>query len=77
MANVLLQNNQNQSNNSNSILGLINQAKSLGPSGAVFNQLYSTNPQFKQFADSMQGKTPEQAFREQGLDFNQFKSLKW
>lgn len=41
----------------------------------VFNQLYATNPEFKQFADSMQGKTPEQAFRERGLDFNQVRKM--
>lgn len=76
MTNVLLQNNQAQSSN-NSIFNLINQAKSLGPSGTVFNQLYNNNPQFKQFADSMQGKTPEQAFSEHGLDYNRFKNLKW
>jgi hypothetical protein len=39
--------------------------------------MYRTNPQFKRFADSMQGKTPDQAFMENGLDFNQFKNLKW
>jgi len=39
--------------------------------------MYRTNPQFKQFADSMQGKTPEQAFQENGLDFNQFKGYRW
>ena len=76
MANVLLQNNQTQTSN-NSILKLISQAKSLGPSVTVFNQLYSTNQDFKQFADSMQGKTPEQAFSEYGLNFNQFKPYKW
>lgn len=38
----------------------------------IFNKLYNSNHQFRQFADSMQGKTPEQAFQEQGLDYNQF-----
>lgn len=41
----------------------------------IFNKLYNTNPQFRQFADSMQGKTPEQAFQEQGLDYEQFKRV--
>lgn len=41
----------------------------------IFNKLYNSNPQFKAFADSMQGKTPEQAFQENGLDYNQFKNV--
>ena len=41
----------------------------------IFNKLYNSNPQFKQFADSMQGKTPEQAFQEQGLDYSQFQNV--
>jgi len=41
----------------------------------IFNKLYNSNPQFRQFADSMQGKTPEQAFQEQGLDYNQFQNV--
>lgn len=43
----------------------------------MFNQMYQNNPQFRQFADSMRGKTPEQAFKENGLNFNQFKNMKW
>lgn len=41
----------------------------------IFNKLYNSNPQFRQFADSMQGKTPEQAFQEQGLDYNQYRNI--
>ncbi len=41
----------------------------------IFNKLYHSNPQFRNFADSMQGKTPEQAFQEQGLDYNQFRDV--
>ena len=41
----------------------------------IFNKLYNSNPQFRQFAESMQGKTPEQAFQEQGLDYNQFQNV--
>ena len=41
----------------------------------IFNKLYNTNPQFKAFADSMQGKTPEQAFQENGLDYSQFQNI--
>lgn len=50
-----------------------------GPMGLmqnmIFNNLYRNNPQFKQFADSMQGKNPEEAFQEQGLDYNQFRNV--
>ena len=41
----------------------------------IFNKLYQSNPQFRQFADSMQGKTPEQAFQEHGLDYSQFQNI--
>lgn len=41
----------------------------------LYSQMYQTNPQFREFADSMRGKTPEQAFSENGLDFNQFRHL--
>ena len=41
----------------------------------IFNRMYQSNPQFRQFADSMQGKTPEQAFQEQGLDYAQFQNI--
>ena len=60
-----------------SLLETLKQIKHQGPSNTLFNQMYQNNPQFKQFADSMQGKTPEQAFNEHGLDFNQFKNYKW
>ncbi len=74
MGNILFQNSNRQGN---TLLAMINQAKGMGPSNVVFAQMYQSNPQFRQFADSMQGKTPEQAFRENGLDFNQFKPFKW
>lgn len=41
----------------------------------IFNMLYNKNPQFRQFADSMRGKTPEQAFQENGLDYNQYRNI--
>ena len=50
-----------------------------GPGGLIqqmiFNRMYQSNPQFRQFADSMQGKTPEQAFQEQGLDYSKFQNI--
>ena len=41
----------------------------------IFNNMYNSNPQFRQFADAMQGKTPEQAFQEYGLDYNQYRNV--
>jgi hypothetical protein len=75
MGNILFQNSPKPKGNP--ILDQLAQIRQAGPSNAVFNQMYQTNPQFRQFADSMRGKTPEQAFRENGLDFNQFKNYKW
>ena len=51
------------------------QMASQGDTGAFYAHLYQTNPQFRQFANSMQGKTPEQAFREHGIDFEQVRNL--
>lgn len=65
----------------NSMPGPINQPQQMqnGPGGIlqnfIFNKLYQSNPQFKSFADSMQGKTPEQAFQECGLDYSQFQNI--
>lgn len=41
----------------------------------IFNRMYQSNPKFRQFADSMQGKSPEQAFQEQGLDYSQYQNI--
>lgn len=73
MANMLF----NRNNQNNTPLVQLQQLRQQGPSNVLFNKMYNSNPQFKQFADSMQGKTPEQAFSENGLDFNRFKNLKW
>lgn len=59
----------------NTILDAVRQVRSMGNPDAAYAQLYQTNPQFRQFADSMRGKTPEQAFRENGLDFGQFRNI--
>lgn len=57
----------------NSILEAVNALKSAsqGDPQALYSHLYQVNPQFRNFADSMRGKTPEQAFQENGLDFGQ------
>lgn len=71
MANILLQNQNPQPNPT------IDTIRRQGPSNILFANLYQNNPSFRQFADSMRGKTPEQAFSENGLDFNQFRQYKW
>ena len=38
---------------------------------AMFNQAYQNNPEFRDFANSMKGKTMEEACREKGIDPNQ------
>jgi hypothetical protein len=37
--------------------------------------MYKQDPQFRDFANSVKGKTPEQAFQERGLDFGQFRNM--
>ena len=64
-------NNQPQPGNQG-IFGLMKQLKGGNPQ-EMFNQMYQTNPQFRDFANSVKGKTPEQAFQEKGFDFNSFK----
>lgn len=77
MASILAQQfQQHQQQNSNPLMKLM-QLRQQGSSNFIFNQMYNSNPQFRQFADSMQGKTPEQAFHENGLDFSSFQQYKW
>ena len=65
--------NQTQPGNQ-SIFGLIKQLKT-GNVDDIFNEMYQTNPQFRDFANSIKGKSPEQAFQEQGFDFSPFKNM--
>jgi hypothetical protein len=39
----------------------------------LFEQMMRSNPSFAQFVTDNAGKTPEQAFRDNGLDYEQFK----
>ena len=42
----------------------------------IFNKMYQSNMfNFRQFADSMRGKTPEQAFQEAGLNYSQYQNV--
>ena len=61
----------------NSVLDAVNQTRSILGSdpNAALSSLYQSNPQFRQFADSMRGKTPQQAFRENGLDYDDYRPL--
>lgn len=59
----------------NSALQAVSQLRALGNPNQAYAQLYQSNPQFRQFADSMRGKTPEQAFRENGFDFGAFRKM--
>ncbi len=49
----------------------------MGSSSVVFNKLYQSNQNFRQFADQVRNMTPEQAFKQYGLNYDQFKGLKW
>ena len=57
--------------------GLINTFKSLsgGNPQAMYDYMYESNPNFKEFADSVKDKTPEQAFSEHGMNFDQIRGL--
>ena len=59
----------------NSILSAVQQLRSLGDPSQLYAQMYRYDPQFRQFADSVRGKTPEQAFRENGLDYGQVRNM--
>lgn len=43
----------------------------VGMRSSIFAQMYQNNPQFREFADSLNGKTPQQAFQENGYDISQ------
>lgn len=58
-------------------VNLISNIMASGPSEAVFAKMYNSNPRFKQFADSVKGMSPEEAFAKNGLDFNQVRNLRW
>lgn len=48
----------------------------------IFNKMYQSNPKlpnsnitFRDIVSQSQGKTPEQAFQEQGLDYSQYQNI--
>lgn len=64
-------------NQGNNLIDAIGAAKSLmsGDPQGMFQSLMQTNPQFRDFAQSMAGKTPEQMCQSCGLDYEQVVSL--
>lgn len=72
MASSLFKNSSNASGSD--AVSMLRQIVGTDPN-AAFESMYRSNPRFRQFADSMKGKSPEDAFREYGLDFNQYRGL--
>ncbi len=60
-----------------SLIQALNSARSIigGNPQAAFNTLMQQNPQFAAFARANMGKTPEQAFRDYGYDYNAIKGM--
>ena len=56
------------------LFGLISQLRN-GGADALFNQMYKSNPQFRDFANSMRGKDPRDAFKERGLDYDKVRDM--
>ena len=46
-----------------------------GDANWLISYLMQINPDFRSFMGTVQGKTPQQAFQEHGLDFSQFSGL--
>ena len=74
MSKFLQQFQQTPSNPMMETLLLVNALAGNSPSQVVQN-LMKTSPQFARLANEVQGKTPEQAFSERGLDFGTIKML--
>lgn len=56
-------------------LGMIQQMMQGKSPEQYFGQMMQTNPQFRQFVQENQGKTPEQIAAEHGIDFNMLKGM--
>lgn len=55
----------------NNVLQILQMLKSGNPE-QIGKQMMQSNPQFAQFMQSVQGKTPEQVAKEHGIDLSQF-----
>lgn len=66
-----------QQRGGNPMLDRISMMRSMlsGNPEQLYNQMYQSNPQFRNFADSMKGKTIEQAYMEHGQDPNQVRNM--
>ena len=69
-----LMNSMQPQNNLQSLMNIARMLKSGNPEQIAMN-LMQKNPQFKTFMDSVQGKTPEQFCKENGIDFGQISSM--
>ena len=66
-----------QGNGGNPMLDRIAMMRSMltGNPEQMYNQMYQSNPKFREFADGMKGKTVEQAYMEHGQDPNQIRNM--
>lgn len=63
-----------QMKSQNNVIGnVINLCK--GNPNAFFSQLMSSNPAFRNFVNTNQGKAPEQIARENGIDYSSILSM--
>ena len=51
---------------------IMQQMRTMTPEGLA-QRMMSENPQFRQFVEQNQGKSPEQIAREHGVDLNKFR----
>lgn len=77
MGNILLNRGNHPKGGGNSVADQINRIKAQGPSNLIFEKMYQSNPNFRQFANSVRNMTPEEAFSQYGLDFNMFRNQRW
>lgn len=64
----------NQQNNMLNQIANLRQLANGNPQG-LYDQMMKSNPQFKQFVNSNQGKSPEQIAKENGIDLGMLKQL--
>lgn len=87
MVNPLLQRKSTQTKaqpqQASSLRQQVQQLRQQGPSSVIFDRMYQNNPvlpdgrSFRDVFNQVRNMTPEEAFRQNGLDFNQVRNLKW
>lgn len=67
----------NEQRSSNPIMGVLQGLRGAmgGNPQAMYEQMYQTNPQFRDFANSMKGKDLREAFSERGYDYDQIRGM--